>query len=64
MKVCHNGEEIEVKDGISLSEFLMKFQYRRVLIKINGEKASTADSKKIILAEGDDIVIKRISVGG
>ena len=64
MKVLHNGEETEIPEGMTGIEFLRKFQYRRSMIKLNGEQMQTMTFSKVVLQEGDDIVVKRISGGG
>ncbi len=64
MKVMHNGEEIEIPEGMTGNEFLRKFQYRRSMIKLNGEQMQTMTFSKVVLQEGDDVVVKRISGGG
>ena len=64
MKVLHNGEEVEVADGTILNDFLRKIGYRRVMVKLNGEQISASRFKEIVLADGDEVVAKRISGGG
>ena len=64
MKVLHNGEEIEIPEGMTGIEFLRKFQYRRSMIKLNGEQMQTSTFSKVVLQEGDDVIVKRISGGG
>ncbi len=61
MKVMHNGEEIEIPEGMTGIEFLRKFQYRRSMIKLNGEQMQTATFSKVVLQDDDDVVVKRIS---
>ena len=64
MKVLHNGEEVEVVEGTVLFDFLRKIGYRRVMVKLNGQQLPASKFKETVLADGDEIVAKRISGGG
>lgn len=64
MKVLHNGEEVEVAEGTILNDFLRKIGYRRVMVKLNGQQIPASKFKETVLADGDEIIAKRISGGG
>ena len=64
MKVLHNGEEMEVPEGMNVFDFTRKIGYRRVMVKVNGEQVTAAKFKETILKDGDEVTAKRISGGG
>ncbi len=63
MKVTFNAREIELPEGATLYDYLMRIGYRRVRVMLNGEQVQPWKLKKTVLAEGDVITTNRVADG-
>ncbi len=63
MKVIFNTREIELEEGTTLGDYLMRIGYRRALVLLNGEQVPAWKFKKTFLSDGDEIVTKRVADG-
>jgi len=66
MKICINGEEKEVADGLSIARLLEELQIRpaRVVIEHNREIVSRQAHESTVLKEGDALEIVQFVGGG
>lgn len=66
MKVTVNGQEIELKDQMSLSELLaeLELQSERVAVEVNKQVISRKLWSDTVIKEGDKIEIVHFVGGG
>jgi thiamine biosynthesis protein ThiS len=66
MKICLNGEEREISDGLSVAQLLEELQIRpgRVVIELNREIISRDSQGLTLLNEGDALEIVHFVGGG
>jgi thiamine biosynthesis protein ThiS len=66
MRVTANGEDFEVRDGLSVAEFIRSRELdpRYVVVEHNGEPVERKRYEDLRLAEGDRLELVRAVAGG
>jgi thiamine biosynthesis protein ThiS len=66
MKICLNGEEREIGDGLSVAQLLTELEIRpgRVVIELNRQIISRECHSSTLLHEGDALEIVHFVGGG
>jgi thiamine biosynthesis protein ThiS len=66
MQVTANGEDFEVRDGLSVAEFIRSRELdpRYVVVEHNGEPVERKRYEDLRLAEGDRLELVRAVAGG
>jgi thiamine biosynthesis protein ThiS len=66
MQVTANGENFEVRDGLSVAEFIRSRELdpRYVVVERNGEPVERKRYEDLRLAEGDRLELVRAVAGG
>ena len=64
--ICVNGENVEVKDGAILKDFLEEkgFQIQRIAVECNGSIVPKAEYDKHVLKDGDKLEVVNFVGGG
>lgn len=64
--ICVNGENLEVREGISLKDFLLEngFMIERIAVECNGEIIPKAVYDKHKLNDGDKLEVVNFVGGG
>lgn len=66
IKITLNGQQIEIEEGLNLTEFLERHSFitGKIALEINGEIAPKSSYSSIILAENMKIEIVNFVGGG
>jgi sulfur carrier protein len=66
MQVTANGEDFEVRDGLSVAEFIRSRELdpRYVVVERNGEPVERKRYEDLRLVEGDRLELVRAVAGG
>jgi thiamine biosynthesis protein ThiS len=66
MRVTANGEDFDVRDGLSVADFIRSSDLdpRYVVVERNGEPVERKRYEELRLAEGDRLELVRAVAGG
>jgi sulfur carrier protein len=66
VRITANGRELEVRQGITLSEFIRSrdLDPRYVVVERNGDPVERARYGDLVLADGDRLELVRAVAGG